>query len=75
MARRDNPRSEVATHSGGDALDGIGYSAEERQRLSNQGALLRPFTRQPMVEANIGHGMRVLDLGCGARASRNQGVA
>ncbi len=49
----------------GDALDGIGYSAEERQRLIDQGALLRPFTRQLMMDAGIGRGMRVLDVGCG----------
>lgn len=46
-------------------MDGIGYSVEERQRLIDQGALLRPFTRQLMVEAGIGRGMRVLDVGCG----------
>lgn len=46
-------------------MDGIGYSAEERQRLIDQGALLRPFTRRLMAEAGIGPGMRVLDVGCG----------
>ena len=37
----------------------------ERQRLMSQAEMVRPITRRLFVDAGIGPGMRVLDLGCG----------
>jgi ubiquinone/menaquinone biosynthesis C-methylase UbiE len=44
----------------------LGHSQEEIRRLTFQGAILRPFTERLLRNAEIGPGMRVLDLGCGA---------
>ena len=44
----------------------LGHSEKELQRLSRQGQLLGPFTRQLFEEAGIRRGMRVLDVGCGS---------
>ncbi len=41
----------------------LGHSEQELQRLSRQGQLLGPFTRQLFEEAGISRGMRVLDVG------------
>lgn len=43
-----------------------GHSARELDRLEAQSALFRDITRDVFVEAGIGSGMRVLDIGCGA---------
>jgi SAM-dependent methyltransferase len=43
----------------------MGHSAAERRRLIEQAALFRPVTERFLVEAGIGRGMRVLDVGCG----------
>src|SRR5688500_3219381 len=43
----------------------MGYSEAERRRLIEQAALFRPVTERFLVEAGIGPGMRVLDVGCG----------
>ncbi len=45
---------------------GSGIGEDEVARLEIQGALLAPGTRIVFTEAGIRHGMRVLDLGCGA---------
>lgn len=42
-----------------------GHTARERDRLDLQGILYADVTRRAMVEAGIGAGMRVVDLGCG----------
>jgi hypothetical protein len=49
----------------GDAADLPGYTEQERRRLIEQAAIFRRFTEQFLVEAGIGRGMRVLDVGCG----------
>jgi len=46
---------------------GTGIGAEEVARLEVQGAALAPATRMIITEAGIRPGMRVVDLGCGAR--------
>ena len=40
-------------------------SETEHRRLVRQAWLLEPLTERLFREAGIGHGMRVLDLGCG----------
>jgi SAM-dependent methyltransferase len=44
----------------------LGRSPEEYARLALQAKILEPMTRRLFVEAGIGRGMRVLDLGSGA---------
>jgi ubiquinone/menaquinone biosynthesis C-methylase UbiE len=44
----------------------LGRSPEEYARLARQAEILEPMTRRLFVEAGIGQGMRVLDLGSGA---------
>jgi SAM-dependent methyltransferase len=44
----------------------LGHSTRELERLSTQGRLLEPLTRQLFRNAGIGPGMRVLDVGSGA---------
>jgi ubiquinone/menaquinone biosynthesis C-methylase UbiE len=44
----------------------LGHSHAEIRRLMLQAAILRPFTERLLRNAEIGPGMRVLDLGCGA---------
>jgi 2-polyprenyl-3-methyl-5-hydroxy-6-metoxy-1,4-benzoquinol methylase len=44
----------------------LGHSQREVQRLLSQAAMLRPVTERLLRRVNIGPGMRVLDLGCGA---------
>jgi hypothetical protein len=46
---------------------GTGIGDEELARLEAQGAAIAPATRMIFAEAGIQPGMRVLDLGCGAR--------
>jgi ubiquinone/menaquinone biosynthesis C-methylase UbiE len=43
-----------------------GHSDREIRRLIRQAAIVRPITDRLMRNAGIRHGMRVLDLGCGA---------
>src|SRR5262245_15144329 len=43
----------------------LGNSTRELERLSTQGRLFEPVTRQLFLEAGIGPGMRVLDIGSG----------
>jgi hypothetical protein len=45
----------------------LGHSQREIQRLISQAAMLRPVTERLLRSLKIGLGMRVLDLGCGAR--------
>jgi 2-polyprenyl-3-methyl-5-hydroxy-6-metoxy-1,4-benzoquinol methylase len=44
----------------------LGHSDEEIERLSTQARLIDPITRRFFREAGLEHGMRVLDVGCGA---------
>jgi 2-polyprenyl-3-methyl-5-hydroxy-6-metoxy-1,4-benzoquinol methylase len=44
----------------------LGHSEQELQRLSRQGRVFEPFTRQLFEDAGISRGMRVLDIGCGS---------
>ena len=42
-----------------------GYSEDELHRLTDQGRLYAAATRALLLEASVGPGMRVLDVGCG----------
>src|SRR3981081_663718 len=44
----------------------LGHSQQEIGRLILQATILRPFTERLMRNAEIGPGMRVFDVGCGA---------
>lgn len=44
----------------------LGHDAHELTRLSRQGEVFLPFTRQLFEEAGVGSGMRILDVGSGA---------
>ena len=56
----------METPAGRQSFYALGHSEKELQRLSRQGQLLGPFTRQLFKEAGISRGMRVLDVGCGS---------
>ena len=56
----------METPAGQQPFYALGHSEKELQRLSRQGQLLGPFTRQLFEEAGISRGMRVLDVGCGS---------
>src|SRR5215813_12034356 len=43
----------------------LGHSDRELERLRLQAKLVDPITRQFLIEAGIGEGMRVLDIGSG----------
>jgi ubiquinone/menaquinone biosynthesis C-methylase UbiE len=55
----------VPEQSKGDALYAVGFTDAERQRLMLQGRLFAETTRRLFLDAGIGPGMRVLDVGCG----------
>ncbi len=42
------------------------YSESEIERLQRQAEMLRPITERLLNSADVGKGMRVLDIGCGA---------
>jgi ubiquinone/menaquinone biosynthesis C-methylase UbiE len=44
----------------------LGHSEAELQRLRTQAQFKNPVTRRFLVEAGVGPGMRVLDVGSGA---------
>lgn len=44
----------------------LGHSSRELDRLTFQGTVLAPYTRQLLIEAGITPGMRVLDVGSGS---------
>jgi SAM-dependent methyltransferase len=44
----------------------LGHSARELDRLSFQGSVFAPYTRQLLTEAGLTAGMRVLDVGSGS---------
>lgn len=44
----------------------LGHSSRELDRLSFQGTVLAPYTRQFLAEAGLTAGMRVLDVGSGS---------
>lgn len=44
----------------------LGHSSRELDRLSFQGAVFAPYTRQLFTEAGLAAGMRVLDVGSGS---------
>jgi hypothetical protein len=43
----------------------LGHSSRELDRLSFQGTVFAPYTRQLLTEAGIRAGMQVLDVGSG----------
>ena len=43
----------------------LGHSGRELKRLGHQAGLFAEMTRETLLRAGIGPGMRVLDLGCG----------
>ena len=49
----------------------LGYSAQEAQRLEDQGALIAEFTEDLLRRAGLRHGMQVLDIGSGVGDVRN----
>jgi len=50
----------------GEAIYILGHSYQEIRRLIDQAAILGSITERLLRSAGIEHGMRVLDLGCGA---------
>lgn len=44
----------------------LGTGAAEQDRLRAQGDAIAPITERLLLQAGVGRGMRVLDLGCGA---------
>ncbi len=54
--RTSNPQVEYA----------LGHSSRELDRLSFQGAVFAPYTRQLLIDAGLTTGMRVLDVGSGS---------
>jgi 2-polyprenyl-3-methyl-5-hydroxy-6-metoxy-1,4-benzoquinol methylase len=56
----------METRAGQQSFYALGHSEQELQRLSRQGKVFGPFTRQLFEEAGISRGMRVLDIGCGS---------
>jgi ubiquinone/menaquinone biosynthesis C-methylase UbiE len=58
-------QSVVKPNRGADAYV-LGHSDRELERLRRQAQLIDPITRQFLIEAGIGSGMRVLDVGSGA---------
>jgi 2-polyprenyl-3-methyl-5-hydroxy-6-metoxy-1,4-benzoquinol methylase len=52
--------------AGNEAIYILGHSQDEIQRLINQASILRSTTERLLRSAGIEHGMRVLDIGCGA---------
>ncbi|MBV9601086.1 MAG: class I SAM-dependent methyltransferase [Chloroflexi bacterium] len=51
--------------TGRDAIYAMGYTEDELRRLTDQGQLYASSTRALLLDAGIGHGMHVLDVGCG----------
>ena len=49
----------------GDSHYLLGHTENELRRLDIQGDLYRDITRRAFLDAGIGPGMRVLDIGCG----------
>jgi 2-polyprenyl-3-methyl-5-hydroxy-6-metoxy-1,4-benzoquinol methylase len=43
----------------------LGHSVREQRRLTEQGVMLQPITERLLLDAGLGRGMRVLDVGCG----------
>lgn len=50
----------------GDPTYILGHSKDELDRLVHQSRLFGQLTEQALVQAGIGAGMRILDVGCGA---------
>src|SRR5207302_1935397 len=48
-----------------DAIYALGYTDEERQRLTEQAELFRSCTARLLQDAGLGPGAHVLDVGCG----------
>ena len=48
-----------------DAIYALGYTDEERQRLTEQAELFRSCTSRLLQDAGLGPGAHVLDVGCG----------
>ena len=61
-------RSAAVARKPGPQADGayaLGYSDDEFRRLERQGDYYRDLTKDVLVRAGMGPGMRVLDVGCG----------
>jgi SAM-dependent methyltransferase len=56
----------MSSMADGDPIYVMGFTESEVQRLTDQGRLAAPYTRALLLEAGVGPGMRVLDVGCGA---------
>ncbi|MFQ5514971.1 MAG: methyltransferase domain-containing protein [Myxococcota bacterium] len=56
----------MAERRQGDADYVLGTSGQEKERLRSQGDAIGPITERLLVQAGIGPGMRVLDIGCGS---------
>src|SRR6267378_77907 len=48
-----------------DAIYALGYTDEERQRLTEQAEMFRSCTTRVLQDAGLGPGAHVLDVGCG----------
>jgi precorrin-6B methylase 2 len=57
--------NESSSKRKGDPVYALGHSEEERRRLTEQDVFVGHLTRRLFLEAGIGPGMRVLDVGCG----------
>jgi ubiquinone/menaquinone biosynthesis C-methylase UbiE len=57
---------EDRTRPGKETIYVLGHSQDEIRRLIDQAGILRSTTERLLRSAGIKHGMRVLDLGCGA---------
>jgi SAM-dependent methyltransferase len=56
----------MGSQQGQDPIYALGHSEEELQRLIDQSRFFGDMTEQVLINAGIGRGMRVLDVGCGA---------
>ena len=56
----------MARQEPGDAEYVLGASEQEQERLRAQGDAVGPMTERLLVQAGIGPGMKVLDVGCGS---------
>src|SRR5215475_13132076 len=58
----ESPMTKIATTESDYVM---GHNDRERHGLSAQAAILAPITEQLLRRAGVGHGMRIVDFGCG----------